>query len=152
MSINGGRRSLQLGLNVLLDSSCEGCAYHEYPYEFQNILISSTDPIIYINSDDDLWDYIWKIKEESESISNTGSFLDVLNNIYEQLPFFGCNNRILNSDCQKDIAKYVYCKDTNTPPYPGSYQNTPSIWIDKYYSIKNAMILRDKKLKESLNG
>ena len=85
-------------------------------------------------------------------MSKTGNVIDILNNIYEQLPFFACNDKILDKICQKDIAKYVYCKDTNTPPYPGSYQETPSMWIEKYYNIKNAMILRDKKLKENLNG
>ena len=152
MSIYGGRRSLQLGLNVLIDSSCEGCNYHEYPYEFQNILINDTEPIIIINDDDDLWDYIWKLKEESEAISKSGNLLDILNNIYEQLPFFVCNNKILDKECQKDISKYVYCNDTKTPPYSGSYQDTPSMWIEKYYRIKNAMMLREKKLKEGING
>ena len=148
MSIYGGRRSLQLGLNVLIDSSCEGCNYHEYPYEFKNILINDTEPIIIINDDDDLWDYIWKLKEESEVIAKSGNLLDILNNIYEQLPFFVCNNKILDGECQKDISKYAYCKDTNTPPYSGSYQDTPNVWIEKYYKIKNALMLRDKKLKE----
>ena len=104
--------------------------------------------MITISNDDELWDYIWKLKEESEFVSKTGNSLDILNNIYEQLPFFVCNNRILDKHCQKDIAKYVYCKDTNTPPYSGSYQDTPSLWINKYYTIKSAIILRDKKLKE----
>ena len=135
-----------------MDSSCEGCNYHEYHYEFQNILINSDNPIVTINNDDDFWDYIWKLKEESELVSKSGNSLDILNNIYEQLPFFGCKNKILDTYCQKDIGKYVYCNDTNTPPYSGSYQDTPSLWINKYYTIKSAMILRDKKLKEELNG
>ncbi len=104
--------------------------------------------MVTISNDDELWDYIWKLKEESEFVSKSGNSLNILNNIYEQLPFFVCNNKILDRDCQKDIAKYAYCKDTNTPPYSGSYQDTPSLWINKYYNIKSAMILRDKKLKE----
>ena len=152
MSNNGGRRSLQLGLNVLIDKSCEGCNYHEYPYEFDNILIKKDNPVIVINNEDELWDYVWKLKEESEAISKSGNSLDILNNVYEQLPFFVCNNRIIDQECQKDIAKYVYCKDTNTPPYPGSYQETPSMWIEKYYKIKNAITLRERKLRENING
>ena len=152
MSIHGGRRSLQLGLNVLIDNSCEGCNYHEYPYKFDNILIKKDNPVIVINNEDELWDYVWKLKEESKAISKSGNSLDILNNVYEQLPFFVCNNRIIDKGCQKDISKYVYCKDTNTPPYPGSYQETPSMWIEKYYKIKNAMMLRERKLKEGLNG
>ena len=108
--------------------------------------------MITISNDDELWDYIWKLKEESEFVSKTGNSLDILNNIYEQLPFFVCNNKILDKECQKDISKYVYCNDTKTPPYSGSYQDTPSMWIDKYYRIKNAIMLREKKLKEGING
>ena len=135
-----------------MDSSCEGCNYHEYPYTFQNILIHSDEPAITINNNDELWDYISKLKEEAEFVSKSSSSFDILNNIYEQLPFFACNKKILDMNCQKDIEKYVYCKDTSTPPYSGSYQDTPSLWIHKYYTIKSAMILRDKKLKEELNG
>ena len=69
MSIYGGRRSLQLGLNVLIDNSCEGCNYHEYPYEFQNILINKDDPVVVINNDDELWEYIWKNKEDKMSVN-----------------------------------------------------------------------------------
>ena len=108
--------------------------------------------MVVINNDDELWDYIHELKEESENITISGNSLDVLNNIYEQLPFFVCNNNLLDKECQKDISKYVYCKDTNTPPYQGSYQDTPSVWIEKYYKIKNAMMLRERKLKEGLNG
>ena len=95
-----------------------------------------------------MWDYILKLKEEAEFVSKSSTSFDILNNIYEQLPFFACNKKILDMNCQKDIEKYVYCKDTSTPPYSGSYQDTPSLWIHKYYTIKSAMILRDKKLKE----
>ena len=89
-----------------------------------------------------------QLEEESKSIAKSGNSLDVLNNIYEQLPFFACNNNILDIQCQKDISKYTYCNDTKTPPYSGSYQDTPNVWIEKYYKIKNALMLRDKKLKE----
>ena len=43
---------------------------------------------------------------------------------------------------------YVYCSETNTPAYPGSYSDTPSIWIEKYYIIKHALALREKKLTD----
>tara|TARA_R100000234_G_scaffold117354_1_gene95674 strand:+ start:603 stop:755 length:153 start_codon:yes stop_codon:yes gene_type:complete len=47
---------------------------------------------------------------------------------------------------------YVYCNETNTPPYPGSYNETPSIWIDKYYIIKQALAIRERKLTEKMKN
>lgn len=43
---------------------------------------------------------------------------------------------------------YIYCNETNTPPYPGSYRETPAIWIQKYYIIKKTLELREQKLME----
>ena len=65
-----------------------------------------------------------------------------------QLPFFVCVNNIIDEESQKDISRYIYSRDTKTPPYKGSYGETPHVWIQKYYIIKNAMMLRDSKYKE----
>ena len=67
--------------------------------------------------------------------------------IYEQLPFFCCSNKILNESCQRDISKYVYCSETSTPPYQGVYGDTPNVWIDKYYIIKNAVEMKKEVLR-----
>ena len=55
---------------------------------------------------------------------------------------------IINDKIQKDISRYIYSKDTGTPPYSGTYGDTPHIWVLKYFIIKQAMMLRDEKLKE----
>jgi len=77
---------------------------------------------------------------------------NVLNDIYEQLPFFACVNHILDSDIQKDIERYLYCAETNTPVYNGCYGEQPNIWIKKYFIIKEALEFRLNKLKEKKNG
>ena len=144
------QEALQLGLNVLIDQNCEGdnCRNHEFPYEINSIISDDKKKIIKFNNINDVWDYTKLLRRESEKHQKKGSSFSTLNNIWEQLPFFVCINNIINKKAQKDISKYIYTKDTNTPPYSGSYQDTPSLWINKYYTIKNAMILRDKKLKE----
>lgn len=81
-----------------------------------------------------------------------GNSFNYISDIYEQLPFFCCYNKLVDSECQKDIAKYIYCKETNTPPYEGAYSDTPSLWIEKYYIIKTAMAMRDNKLKEKMKN
>ena len=100
----------------------------------------------------DVWDYIFLLKQESEERHMQGSPFKTLNNIYEQLPFFCCNNKIIDLECQEEIAQYVYCNETNTPAYSGSYTKTPSIWIDTYFIIKNALSIRENKLKESMKN
>ena len=71
--------------------------------------------------------------------------------IYEQFPFYVCSNKMLNKDCQKDISKYLYCRDTSTPYYQGAYGNTPSLWLEKYNIIKNAIILLNNYKKSQQN-
>ena len=68
--------------------------------------------------------------------------------IYSQLPFFCCKNIVLDRDIQKDIQRYIYCKDNNVPPYKGDYDEQPALWVDRYFIIKSAFA---KKEKQSLN-
>ena len=106
------------------------------------------DEIIKFNNKDDVLDYIQLLKKESEEHRGKGNNFSTLNNVYEQLPFFCCNNNILDSYCQKDISRYIYSIDTNTQPYRGSYGEIPATWVSKYYIIKQALELRANKLRE----
>lgn len=142
--------SLKLGLNVLVETSCEGCRWHEFPYKVQNICSLLKKNEVEFNNTNDVWSYIDLLIEESEQIK-PGSRGSALKNIAEQLPFFVCNNHILDSKCQEDIAKYIYIKETNTPAYKGSYGDTPRVWIQKYYIIKKALMIREKQLQEEYN-
>lgn len=53
---------------------------------------------------------------------------------------------------QKEIEKYIFCSETNTPVYPGSYGEQPFTWVKKYFIIKNAVEFRMNKLKANKNG
>ena len=66
-----------------------------------------------------------------------------------QYMIFSCYNKILDEVCQRDIKKYVYCNETNTPTHKGSYGEQPSKWVTKYFIIKDAMDVRIGKLRES---
>tara|TARA_Y100001938_G_scaffold150794_1_gene243480 strand:+ start:4896 stop:5123 length:228 start_codon:yes stop_codon:yes gene_type:complete len=69
-----------------------------------------------------------------------------LEDVYYQLPFILCYNNILSKGCQDDIARYVYCSETGTQSYPGTYKDQPKLWIEKYFIIKTAMSIRKKIL------
>ena len=150
MSNNKPQEALKLGLNVLIDQSCGGynCNWHEFPYEIDSIIFGDKRKKVKFNKSNDVWEYIDLLRSESEEHRKKGSSFTVLTDIYEQLPFFSCVNKVIDRKAQKDISKYVYTKDTNTPPYPGSYGDTPQIWEQKYYIIKQALTLRENKLRE----
>ena len=144
------QEALQLGLNVLIDQNCEGkyCNWHEFPYTIKSIISDDKKKLIKFNNINDVWDYTKLLRRESEKHQKKGSSFSTLNNIWEQLPFFVCTNNIINEKAQKDISRYTYSTDTNTPPYSGSYGDIPHIWVQKYYIIKQAMMLRNQKLRE----
>ena len=151
--------TLQLGLNVLIDSSCGGqqCNWHEFPYSFQSILSGKSNELVTIKNVDDIWIYIRKLKIESWQIKKRGNDFSILTSIWDQLPFFSCPNQILDNDSQKDISKYIYTKDAHVPAYPGSYGDQPNLWIEKYNIIKSAFNTRQElhnrkmKLKQNNN-
>ena len=99
----------------------------------------------------DVWEYIEQLQTQSgeRRKKNTTSF-SVTEDVYQQIPFFTCPNHLLNSKCQSDISKYVYCTDTNTPVYDGSYYKQPQIWIHKHFTIKNALSLRESIYRKEI--
>ena len=101
--------------------------------------------MISFDNTNDVWSYMNELISESKE---KGSKFNILQDIYEQLPFFICNNLLLNQDYQSDIAKYMYCNETGVPPHKGDYGEQPKLWIQKYYIIKSAIELRNKILKE----
>ena len=150
MSNNKPQEALKLGLNVLIDQGCGGynCNWHEFPYEINSIISGDKRKKIRFNNGNDVWKYIDLLRSESEEHRKEGSSFTVLTDIFEQLPFFSCVNKIINEKAQKDISRYVYSTESSTPPYSGSYGDTPHIWVQKYYIIKQAMTYRGNKLRE----
>ena len=72
----------------------------------------------------------------NESIG--GSF-DVISSVYKQLPYFACNNQILNPQSQEDIRRHIFCKEYNVPAYPGCYGGYPKRWIETVSILERAI-------------
>ena len=72
-----------------------------------------------------------------------GKDFGVARSVYAQLSFFACRNIIYSKECQKDIQKYIYCKDFAVSPYKGSFQKHPARWIEKSFIIKNALAKKE---------
>ena len=60
------------------------------------------------------------------------------------MPFFTCKNHLLDKNIQKDIARYIYCKDLGISPYKGSYGEQPANWVDSFFVIKNAFAKKEQ--------
>tara|TARA_Y100000361_G_scaffold31474_1_gene26362 strand:+ start:11361 stop:11693 length:333 start_codon:yes stop_codon:yes gene_type:complete len=94
---------------------------------------------------DDVWEYIDLLRQEAEyQHGYKGNTVDIVNDIYHQLPFFACKNNFLDPDVQNDINRYLYCKETGTQAYSGSYGSQPKTWKDKYFILHRAFQLRER--------
>ena len=76
--------------------------------------------------------------------NNSGTEIGKFAMIYTEYLRYGCANFLIDSKIQKDIAKYFYCLDFNTPAYSGTYGKQPNKWIEKYYIIKQAVSKKEQ--------
>ena len=103
-----------------------------------------------LTSDDEVFEVIDLIIEETKEANSKGGSFNVGESVMAQLPFFACNNFVLDREAQKDISRYIYSKDFGISPYKGSYGEQPSRWIEKTFVIKN--LLERQKLKAMKNA
>lgn len=97
-------------------------------------------------------DYIAQLSKENRELNanNKGNTSEVIA-IYEQIPFFCCPNNIISDAYQRDIEKYIYCKETGTKPFKGAYGDTQKTWIDKFFIIKRSITKRNNYLQNKKN-
>ena len=117
----------------------EGERFKEFPYTAHGI-ISGKDgktPEETFTNVDDVLDYALRLKKESEDFhKEKADMFRVALDVFEQLAFFTYAGHLLDSDTQKDIQRYLYSKETKTPPYKGDFGDQPALWVDKYFMIK----------------
>ena len=142
---SGGRRSLQIGFNIL-GEPCGGCQYESYPYKAQlPIRVGDKYPIWEFTCDKDVWKVVDMLIEEVKNVNiSRGKEFDVLSSVNAQLPLFTCRNILIDSSIQKDIQRYLYCEKFGTSPYKGDYGEQPCLWVDKVSVIRNAFAQLEK--------
>ena len=91
------------------------------------------------------------LKETIELNQEKGKEFDVARSINAQLPFFTCKNYLIDRNIQKDIQRYIYCKELGISPYKGSYGEQPARWVNKFFLIKNALAKREASQIEREN-
>ena len=128
---------------------CEGCRHHSYPYKAEvPVRIDGEYKTLTFKEDSDVWNIVDKLIEDTKEVNmKMGKSFDIANSVLKQLPFFSCMNIILKQEYQKDISKYMYCKDFSVPAYPGVYGEQPHRWVTKAHVIKNALQKRENSLR-----
>ena len=107
-------------------------------------------PSVRFESDKDVWDAIEKVIEETRNQNEEGYTFDIASSVSAQLGFFACRNVIYDKNCQKDIMKYIYCKEQGISAYPGVFGEQPKRWVDKFFTIKSALAkLEEKQIKQA---
>ena len=123
--------------------SCGGCQFHSYPYKAQ-VPISGVG-FKEFKCDEDVWKVIdLLIQEVKDNNVILNKDFNVATSVNAQIPFFACKNIIFDRDLQSDIQRYVYCKESGVPPYNGSYNEQPAMWVEKFFIIKNTFAKKEK--------
>jgi len=141
-----------------LDDWCRGCSFHEFPYKTQiPVLINGKRESRTFTCKEDIHDIIKLLIKETEDFNSKGKSFDVALSVSKQLPFFSCMNILYNQEAQKDIEKYIYCKEFGISPYPGSFGQQPKRWVDIAFMIKKGLAKREQSMinnqnKEIKNG
>ena len=140
----GGEESLQVELNVL-GKGCGGCPYCDFPYKAQiPISIDGKREIREFKSKKDVWNVIELLIKEVLDVNAEGNNFDIAKSISAQIPFFACPSSIYDRSIQKDIQRYIYCKELNVPPYEGCYGSQPFLWVERFFIIKSALAKYEK--------
>ena len=89
------------------------------------------------------------IEETKQVNEEQGKSFDITESLIAQIPFFACNNKFFDRQVNQDIEKYLYCEKFNVPPYKGSFEEQPFMWVKRTFAIKSAIA---KKEKRDMNG
>jgi hypothetical protein len=123
--------------------------YHTYPYKARiPILIDGKYETRTFTSRDDVYAVIDLLAEEVHQRNKEGSSFNVAESVIKQLPFFTCNNVLLDTQAQKDISRYLYSENFGVQPHKGSYGEQPRKWVEKSFLIRK--IIESKK-SEAIN-
>ena len=129
---------------------CGGCKFHNFPYEAQlPVMIDGKYETRIFNCEEDVWGVIRLMIEETKEMNlKHNKNFDISSSVKTQLPFFTCNNIMLDKQSQRDIERYVYCENFGIAPYSGSYGDQPAKWTQKSYIIKKALNKIQNKARE----
>ena len=135
-----------------MSDGCGGCQYCDFPYEAQlPVKTENGYETREFQSQDDIWAVIDLIAQETKEFSEKqGKEFDVTKSIVTQIPFFACLDQVKDDKYLKLMNKYVYCTETNTPAYSGSYGKQPARWVQYFFIIKNAIAKKQNMIQDKM--
>ena len=129
-------------MNVHLTQVCNDCRFHEFPYKAKPPISGYGEQVF--ECKEDVYDIIQLLIDECKEWNQKGKEFDISKSVSKQLAFFSCPNIVLEKEYQKDIQRYVYCNETGTQAYSGSFGEQPSRWLAKYFILKQAFAQKQK--------
>ena len=140
-----------------MGDGCGGCPYHKFPYDAQPpILIDGKRDILTFTCKEDVWNIVDLLIKEINESNKKGKEFDVAQSINAQVPFFACRNILFDKNIQRDIQRYIYCKELGISPFKGHYGDHPALWIDRFFLIKSSFAKKEslmaKKMKKDNKG
>ena len=98
------------------------------------------------NSVEDVWQVVDLIIEETLQFNHEqGKDFDIGESVVNQLPFFACQNSLVDISIQKDVERYIYCEKFGVSPYSGSYGEQPASWVKRSFQIRKALAKKEKR-------
>ena len=80
------------------------------------------------------------IKNDDDIIELFKSFLHLSGEVfYSFVKQTICPNRLRDTWAVSMVERYVYCRSTGVPPYPGAYDDQPEIWLDVSKHIESTV-------------
>ena len=131
-----------MAINVHLSSVCDGCRFHEFPYTAEPPISRYGEKLF--ESKEDINEIIGLLVNETNEWNKKGNNFNVALSVAKQLPFFCCPNKVLRKDYQKSIQRYIYCNETGTQAYNGSYGEQPARWVQEFFVLKQAFAQKEK--------
>jgi len=86
---------------------------------------------VVFESMEDVWNEFERLYDKSKS-KKTNSKLG--ESLYLMASYFVDIERLVNQEIQDTILKYIYCKQSNTPPYK-DLNSTPAYFIEDFLMI-----------------
>ena len=133
-----------------MSDGCGGCPYCEFPYEARlPVKTENGYETREFRSQDDVWAVIDLIAQETKEFNEQkGKEFDVAKSIATQIPFFACINHIQDMKYLKLVNQYLYCTETGTLAYPGTYGDQPARWVQYFFIIKSTLAKRQKMIQD----
>ena len=136
-----------------MSSGCGGCQYCDFPYKATlPIRVDGAYQEKVFEKKEDVLEIVDLLIDEAKSFNKEmQKEFDPIASAIAQIPFFTCYNHLIDIKYLKLMNRYIYCTETGTPAFSGSYGEQPAKWVQYFFIIKNALAKKEKRKYDEMN-